>query len=698
MKKSFYVLLILITLLLLAGCGQNGDQSNKYSLFLEIEGEGEVFSGELKMEDGIKYQFDEGTVKLTAIPNEGWQFSKWKGDAAGENSSTTNILMDKNKSVTAVFIEDEGDPEDPVIETIIEVENIELPSGTTEDEAIAALAASTVIIDSDGNDYQVDLEWTITDYDGNSAGEYTAIGTFELPEGVEQSEPPVDLIVTATVTVYINPDNFDFDISTRTITGYNTEGGLDVVIPVEINGVPVEHIGELVFDSLEISSVEFPDGLKSIGNKAFYNNKLSSVVIPDSVELIGISAFEDNLIDNLLLPEDIVSIGGSAFRSNQLTAVEVPVRLEKINSYLFSDNQLNTLIIPEGVKRIGQFAFSNNSLMSVDIGESVESISDYAFYDNELSSLEIPDSVNNIGSYAFADNLIDTIIIGSCVTMGSHLVSNSDNNFRDAYNDGGIGLYYKDGDEWIRMTHPGFFTFANAYVWDYDTAGGLDVIIPEEIDGFSVEGIGFEAFIEKGIDSIILPEELKTIRSCAFSGNNLTSLDLPDSIESIGSNAFFRNQLTELRLPDSIDTIDRWVFANNQLTTINIPETVERIEQYAFCSNEISTIILPDGLITLEDSAFSANQLTRIQIPESVEEIGFGAFRQNQLESVIIPDDVELGKEVFVYNSTLAEINIGQNVTIGDNLISRMDNDFREAYEIGGAGEYHLVGGVWEKQ
>jgi len=67
--------------------------------------------------------------------------------------------------------------------------------------AIAALAETTTIVDSDDETHIVDLNWTINGYDGNQAGDYTATGTFVLPANVDQADPAMDLEVTATVTV-----------------------------------------------------------------------------------------------------------------------------------------------------------------------------------------------------------------------------------------------------------------------------------------------------------------------------------------------------------------------------------------------------------------------------------------------------------------------------------------------------------------
>jgi hypothetical protein len=48
--------------------------------------------------------YDQGTqVTLTAKANPGWEFAYWGGDAAGTSTSTT-IIMNSNKSVTAYFI------------------------------------------------------------------------------------------------------------------------------------------------------------------------------------------------------------------------------------------------------------------------------------------------------------------------------------------------------------------------------------------------------------------------------------------------------------------------------------------------------------------------------------------------------------------------------------------------------------------
>jgi len=58
--------------------------------------------------------YDEGTpVTLTAVPEPGWAFDGWSGDASGSANPTT-VTMDGDKTVTATFAEFTGTPAAPV--------------------------------------------------------------------------------------------------------------------------------------------------------------------------------------------------------------------------------------------------------------------------------------------------------------------------------------------------------------------------------------------------------------------------------------------------------------------------------------------------------------------------------------------------------------------------------------------------------
>lgn len=65
-----------------------------------------------------------------------------------------------------------------------------------------------------------------------------------------------------------------------------------------------------------------------------------------------------------------------------------------------------------------------------------------------------------------------------------------------------------------------------------------DVVVPEEIEGLPVKGIGMEAFMVEEITSIKLPSSLDIIGEGAFGMTQLTEVTIPASVTSIQPNAF----------------------------------------------------------------------------------------------------------------------------------------------------------------
>ena len=74
-----------------------GSIPEKYTLTVNLSGSGRVA---LNPEGGV---YNSGTlVTLTAIPDSGWQFGSWAGDADG-SQNPAEIVMDEDKTVSAIF-------------------------------------------------------------------------------------------------------------------------------------------------------------------------------------------------------------------------------------------------------------------------------------------------------------------------------------------------------------------------------------------------------------------------------------------------------------------------------------------------------------------------------------------------------------------------------------------------------------------
>lgn len=89
----------------------------------------------------------------------------------------------------------------PVIVSIKMPDNITVDCGTSAEQAITELPEMTTITDSNGDLHSVFLEWVLIDYDGNIPGNYRAEGTFVLPVGIHQSDPPISLKVAVMIKV-----------------------------------------------------------------------------------------------------------------------------------------------------------------------------------------------------------------------------------------------------------------------------------------------------------------------------------------------------------------------------------------------------------------------------------------------------------------------------------------------------------------
>ena len=87
----------------------------------------------------------------------------------------------------------------------------------------------------------------------------------------------------------------------------------------------------------------------------------------------------------------------------------------------------------------------------------------------------------------------------------------------------------------------------------YDGAGG-DVVVPAEIDGFTVDVIGVGVFKGDTITSLTMPETVLELRSNAVSScEKLTSVTLPQSLVVINRMNFFScGALTEITIPAGV--------------------------------------------------------------------------------------------------------------------------------------------------
>ncbi len=196
--------------------------------------------------------------------------------------------------------------------------------------------------------------------------------------------------------------------------GYYYRGSRSIPSKVINNGITytVTSIGDKAFRySNELTSVEFPATLVSIGIEAFYGcTQLKTVVLSGtSLASVGDGAFSgcSKLISADLSTASLTAISDKMFyECGSLTDVKFSTSLAAIGTYAFYDcDKLTSVDLSStSLTSIGVSAFDDcDALTSVDLSStSLTSIGNEAFENCDvLTSVAFPASLTSIGNYAF---------------------------------------------------------------------------------------------------------------------------------------------------------------------------------------------------------------------------------------------------------------------------------------------------------
>ena len=141
----------------------------------------------------------------------------------------------------------------------------------------------------------------------------------------------------------------------------------------------------------------------------------------------------------------------------------------------------------------------------------------------------------------------------------------------------------------------------------YNGAGG-DVVVPGELDGFTVDVIGVSVFRGETITSLTLPETVLELRSNAISTcDNLTRVSLPQSLVVINRMNFFScNALTEVTIPAGVryigDTSFRYCESLRKITFEGVCPAID-IDCFSILPED-ATAYVPDDQLDAYIAAF----------------------------------------------------------------------------------------------
>ena len=154
--------------------------------------------------------------------------------------------------------------------------------------------------------------------------------------------------------------NLNYDFKTAEVTSSTTKYSGTLFVPSIVyenatkSHLTVTTIGIRAFkDCFNLTTVNIPSSVKSIGDYAFECSGLSYINIPNSVNYIGREAFSEcRNLTSIVLPASVTTIGKNAFsKCDELKQITVmngkPV---KIDSTSFPDRANQILFVPKGSK------------------------------------------------------------------------------------------------------------------------------------------------------------------------------------------------------------------------------------------------------------------------------------------------------------------------------------------------------------
>lgn len=187
----------------------------------------------------------------------------------------------------------------------------------------------------------------------------------------------------------------------------------------------------------------------------------------------------------------------------------------------------------------------------------------------------------------------------------------------------------------------------------------LDIVIPDELDGFPVTAIGYQAFTYLEMNSLTIPETVSTIGMRAFEYCTIRKqLVLPENVTVMGDAFSYVLLPKVVSIPSGAVLMDDAFSYNEKMEILCIGEGVTVGESAFGYSEDLAAVVCADGTV-LEDDAFEYNY---------------------NLEQVILCGDVQFEGEPFSYCdlATIRRANAEDYALVMDALQSGTENSPKE--------------------
>lgn len=352
----------------------------------------------------------------------------------------------------------------------------------------------------------------------------------------------------------------------------------------------VEEIGSEAFRYTAIPVVTLPESVSKVDQLAFYDSGIVQITISGGVTDIAMEALysADSLVNVTIQPgEEPVTIGERAFKNNyNLESISIPTNVASIGADAFVETKLSTVYysandteervraLVEGTGYAGAVAYVQNdnppapkrtvtfnakggmcaeATREVEIGTAA----------GELPVPELEGQTFNgwwTGSPGGNPVSAETIVTAN-VTWYAHWTQTKE-----------VATEVVNGVAWTyRVLNDTATIYNNGNAAVLPMPEG-ELEIPAVLGGYPVRGIGEYAFCNcTGLTNLKIPAGVTTVEQNAFYlCSFLEDLKLPYGFTFIGFGAFSNSGLKSIMIPETVDTIGNQAFASTALKTVYV--------------------------------------------------------------------------------------------------------------------------------
>lgn len=405
-----------------------------------------------------------------------------------------------------------------------------------------------------------------------------------------------------------------WSMSGGTLTQYNGEitEGMTLVIPSEVDGIPVEKVQHKDADADSVSR---------------------------QINILGTT--QDTSVAAVIVETGIQEIGECSFAGMEsLTTVNVPASVQAIGDMAFSKTSVSVLTIPSSTTIVSSKAVDKSTIVNQPYDGSSQdwtvwsgNIAKYKGAVPEDGVLRIPNSVNSV-PVKIVSGQGTTPLVDSA--MAAQLTS----------------IVISPGIEQL-----------NSYVISGMNLSQL--VLPDTLKTVSSNSIVNTVFS----CPLILPDSVTVINGSAFNGSTSSAIKLSKKLTSISASAFTGfTCLGEIVVPEGVTTMGNMAFKGTTAPKVVLPSTLTIIPSECFANSNIPTVVIPEGVTSIIANAFNESGLTSLTLPNTLTQVGDKAFSgcTGLSGEMYFPNSVKsIGNYIFRYCTNVTLISVGPNTTYG---------------------------------